>query len=96
MRGRGWGSFLTLTLTAFLFAPPSATPQESNQELMREIKALKEALREIQKDLEEIKTLLQRRQAPPAPERVTLNLDESPFKGERAAKLTLVEFSDYQ
>jgi hypothetical protein len=58
---------------------------------------LKEGQKAIQKDLQEIKTLLQARQQPPAPpQNVVLELGKNPFKGERNAKLTLVEISDYQ
>ena len=33
---------------------------------------------------------------PPPPQNVVLDLEKKPFKGDRKAKLTLVEFSDYQ
>ena len=49
---------------------------------------MKEGQKAIQKDLQEIKTLLQRAQpaAPPAPpQNVVLDLDKKPFKGERTA-----------
>jgi hypothetical protein len=50
----------------------------------------------MQKDVQEIKTLLQSRQPTPPPQNVVLDLGKNPFKGERNAKLTLVEISDYQ
>ena len=74
---------------AGLLALDSAIPYD--------IEALKEGQKAIQKDLQEIKTLLQRPAGPPPPpQNVVLDLEKKPFKGERKAKLTLVEFSDYQ
>jgi protein-disulfide isomerase len=50
----------------------------------------------IQKDVQEIKAILQRGQPTPPSQNVVLDLGKSPFKGDRTARLTLVEFSDYQ
>jgi len=71
------------------------------QELRREIEGLKAGQQGLQKDMQEIKTLLQNRPAagpaaPAAPQNVVLDLDGAPFKGEKNAKLTLVEFTDFQ
>ena len=67
--------------------------------LQKEIEALKEGQRTIQKDLEEIKTLLRSRPVaaqPTTPRDVVLNIVGKPFKGEKTARLTLIEFTDYQ
>ncbi|MBI2540932.1 MAG: DsbA family protein, partial [Deltaproteobacteria bacterium] len=50
------------------------------------------------KELEAIKSLLQPRQPPPSVQPVNLvfSIDSDPFKGSKNAKLTLIEFSDYQ
>lgn len=71
---------------------------KETQALRREIEALKEGQRTMQKDLQEIKTLLQARPAVPPvePQNVVLNVDGAPFKGEKTAKLTLIEFTDFQ
>jgi hypothetical protein len=74
------------------------------QELRRDIEGLKAGQQGLQKDLQEIKTLLQNRPAaaaaaptaPAVPQNLVLNLDGAPFKGEKDAKLVLVEFSDFQ
>ena len=66
--------------------------------LRREVDALKEGQKAIQSDLQEIKNLLRARPAappPPAAEAV-LSVDGAPFKGDKNAKLTLVDFTDYQ
>jgi len=73
------------------------------QELRREIEGLKAGQQGLQKDLQEIKTLLQNRPAaaaapaaPAMPQNLALNLDGAPFKGQKDAKLALVEFTDFQ
>ena len=75
-------------------APCVSAQQTSTDDLKKEIEGLKEGMKAIQKDLQEIKALLQSRGAPP--QNVILDLGNNPSKGERTAKLTLVEFSDYQ
>jgi len=89
---------LGLVLACFLQALPAMAQQPPTDDLKKDIEAIKESQKAIQKDLQEIKTLLQSRPAgpPPPPQNVVLELGKSPFKGERTAKLTLVEFSDYQ
>ena len=67
--------------------------------LERDIDALQDGQRALQKDLQDIKTLLQARPAaaPSAePQNAVLTVDGAPFKGEKTAKLTLVEFTDFQ
>ena len=73
------------------------------QNLKKEIDALKEGQTAIQKDLQEIKNLLKTRPtvaapaAPPAPpQEAVVSIDGAPFKGKKDAKVTLVDFTDYQ
>ena len=89
---------LGLALACLLSASLALAQQQSPDDLKKDIEALKDGQKAIQKDLQEIKTLLQSRPAgaPPPSQNVVLELGKSPFKGERKAKLTLVEFSDYQ
>jgi len=94
-----WRSNLWLgaAVIGVLSAQPAWAQEESPGELKKEIEAVKESLKSIQKDIQEIKTLLQTR--PPGaapPQNVVVDLGNNAFKGERTAKLTLVEFSDYQ
>ena len=78
--------------------------QRINQEfrlLGKDLEALRDGQRALQKDLQDIKTLLQARpaagDAPSGePQNVVLKVDGAPFKGEKTAKLTLIEFSDFQ
>ena len=90
---------LGLSLLA-AFAPKSAIAQTSRDidALRKEVEALKEGQKAIRKELGEIQSLLLRRQAPrPAePRNVVLSVDDDPFKGEKNAKVTLIDFSDFQ
>ncbi len=87
---------LGFALACFLAAPLALAQQQSTDDLKKDIETLKEGQKAIQKDMQEIKALLQKGQPAPPPQNVVLELGKSPFKGERTAKLTLVEFSDYQ
>ena len=69
--------------------------------LRKDIEALKEGQAAVLRELQQIKTLLS--QAPPAPRaaaappsEVTLTVGDAPSKGKKDAKITLVEFTDYQ
>jgi protein-disulfide isomerase len=68
--------------------------------IREQLKELIELEKANQKDLQEIKKLLASKGAPapaPAPqENVVLNIDKAPFKGKKDAKVTLIEFSDFQ
>ena len=71
------------------------------QALRRAVEQLRESQQRIEKELAEIKGLLRGRQAaaPPEddPKSVALSIDATdPVKGDQAAKLVLVEFTDYQ
>ena len=79
--------------------------QRISQELRfleRDIDALQDGQRALQKDLQDIKTLLQARPAAAGgapsgePQNAVLTVDGAPSKGEKTAKLTLVEFTDFQ
>ena len=74
--------------------------QSISPDLQQEIEALKKGQQAIQKELQELKQLLQaRRPARPAAPDVrgaVFNLRDNPIKGEQTAKLTLIEFTDYQ
>src|SRR5262245_16599143 len=80
----------------FVLATPGRADQTSTDELKQEIDALKAMLQSIQKDLQEVKGMLARQVPPPTGVGTVLDLGAAPVKGEKTAKLTLVEFSDYQ
>ena len=75
--------------------------QDSTEEIKRQIEALKAGQQEILKQLDEIKKLVaqQARPAPPTGPNVkdqVFNLGSNPIRGSASAKLTMVEFTDYQ
>ena len=96
----GLAGFLTLAL-----ALPAAAQQaeQQSQDLKKQIEALKRGQIEIQKDLDEIKQLLRtnnaaarRVPAQPSVRNKVFELGLNPVKGSPNAKLTLIEFTDYQ
>lgn len=78
--------------------PGLTQPTEELKALRKEMEALKEGQTAIQKELQEIKNLLRARPAPPPaePQDIVLGVDDAPFKGDKHAKLTLIDFSDFQ
>jgi hypothetical protein len=87
----------TLAASVALAGACSAQPPASDTQ--KQIDALRAQVAAMQKDLDEIKTLLaplraQRPQGQDAPPLV--DLGNRPFKGSASAKLTLVELTDYQ
>ena len=82
---------------AMLVTPIMA--QESGDEVKSQIESHKQGQQEILKQLDEIKKLLQTRPAAaagPNVKDVIINLGANPVRGQSTAKLTLVEFTDYQ
>ena len=94
----GTAAALTVLLAG---AAAPVLAQESKDDLKKEIDGLKQGQQEILKQLDEIKKMMAARQAPAAPsgpqvKDLVFNLGANPTKGSSTAKLTLVEFTDYQ
>ncbi len=87
---------LALPFISLLSASPLQAQQPSTEDLQKEIRALGQTVKDMQKDLQEIKALLLSRAPAGPPQNVVLDLSNSPSQGAATAKLTLVEFSDYQ
>jgi len=89
-----------LIASAVAPAQSAAEPQQQATiaDLQKQIDALRAQVGAMQKDLDEIKTLLAplRAQLPPKPEDISLDLGSRPVRGNPAAKLIMVEFTDYQ
>jgi protein-disulfide isomerase len=86
-------------LLACVFSIGTACAQpKPTEDLQKQIDALKAEMKAVQKDLQEIKALLAPLKAPQGaqPQTVVLDPGDRPFKGARTARLTLVEFTDYQ
>ena len=95
-------SYLNMILGVFLiillFTQPGLTQTSDElKTLKKEIESLKEGQKAIQKDLQEIKNLLQAMGVlPEEPKNLFLNIAGKTIKGDKNAKLTLIEFSEYQ
>jgi protein-disulfide isomerase len=95
---------LFVLVAALVLAIADAQPAFSQasdelKALRRDMESLREGQTAIQKQLQEIQTLLRGgRPASPTPESpsAVLDLDGAPFKGDKSARVTLVEFADYQ
>jgi hypothetical protein len=75
-----------------------AQPTDEIKALRKDVDTLKEGQTAIQKDLQDIKKLLQARPtvaARPAQEAV-VSVEGASFKGQKTAKVTMVDFTDYQ
>jgi protein-disulfide isomerase len=96
MRTRVWIVSVTLVIAWLVVPTPVSAQTPSNAELKKDIQALTEIIKAMQKDLQDLKTLVQQGRQPSEPPSVALDLGKNPFKGVATAKLTLVEFTDYQ
>jgi protein-disulfide isomerase len=96
MRNRNWSLLVGLIFIVLSSASPLRAQQSSTEDLRNEIKALTQTVKEMQKDLQEIKALLVSSRPAAPPQNVVLDLSNNPSQGEATAKLTLIEFSDFQ
>ena len=89
-----------IILTLFMLSVSGASAKDKNAELKAEIEALKQGQEQIQKDLDEIKKLLEQGARPARGQEVfkptDVTLGEVAYQGEKTAPVTLIEFSDYQ
>ena len=96
-----WGVIVGIVAMAALLvaaaAPPSSAQSTELSTLRTDVEKLKKDLEGVQRDLQEIKNLLRRAGAMPEEfKSFTLGTGNGPFKGARDARVTLVEFTDYQ
>jgi hypothetical protein len=87
-----------VALLLFESSPGIAQSADEIGALRREVEALKAGQDALRKELQEIRTLLRQRPAAqvPEPRDIALSIDGAPVKGDRQAKLVLIDFSDYQ
>ena len=87
-----WAFFMILALGTMGCA------QVSEPDLKREIEILKKNQEEIRKELEGLKALIRVPQRPgnPGVRDIEFDLGNNPVRGDSAASLILVEFTDYQ
>lgn len=96
MRSRSWNLSVLLLLALPLFAQSTPAQQMSTDELRKEIETLSQKMDTMDKDLQDIKGLLQNRMRVTPPQQTVLDLGNRPSRGDSTAKLTMVEFLDYQ
>ncbi len=98
METRYFKLIFSLILIIFLSARPGLTqPSDEVKSLRKEIGELKENQKAIQKDLQEIKNLLQAQGLlTEEPKNLFLDIAGKPFRGNKDARLVLIEFSEYQ
>ena len=86
-----------LLVAVLCVAEPALAQGDAGLEaLRREVETLKERQLTVEKELQEIKALLRRAMSAREPENVVLSVKGHPSRGSGDAKLTLIEFSDYQ
>jgi len=90
------GLAVLILLILFNVQPGFSQTSEEMKTLREDIKALKDGQTAIKKELQDIKTLLRTKQAPPEFKETVISIEGDPFKGDKNAKLVLIEFSDYQ
>jgi len=87
-----------ILIMLFLLSVQTGFAQSSKElnAVKEDIKALKEGQQAIQKDIQEIKNQLKAKPAPAEFKETVVNVEGDPFKGNKDAKLAVIEFSDYQ
>lgn len=87
-----------LLLTGMRSGQAQQAESQELQAVKRELEALREGQKRIEQELQAIKELLRTVLASRGaePREIWIAVDERPSKGDPAAKLLLVEFSDYQ
>jgi protein-disulfide isomerase len=73
-----------------------AQSDEELKSLRREIETLKQGQMTIRQQLQELQDVMRTGQAPSPQARAPISVHGAPFKGDRNAAITLVEFSDYE
>jgi len=90
---------ILVSILITLLSTQSGMTQPSDQwkGLKKEIENLRESQKAIQKDLQEIKGVLRARGLlEEDPQNLFIDLSGKPFKGDKNAKLILMEFSEYE
>ena len=91
-----WAKCRTLlsVSTALILLLPSVLRGDELQNLRKQVVALEAGQKEMQKTLQIIKDILMGKQPPL--EDVFISIAGAPFLGDQKARITIVEFSDYQ
>jgi DNA helicase IV len=91
-------AFIAIVAVVLFYTQTGCT--QSSEELkpvIEEIKSLKEGQEVIKRELQEIKKFFQvRSQRTVEFKEAVINIGDDPFRGDKSAKVTLVDFTDYQ
>ena len=89
---------LVFGLTLFLSVQPAfAQTNLECQVLKKEIESLKQGQAGLKKEIQELKKQIQSRPAAPGEfKEAMIDIKGAPIRGDKNAKLVLLEFSDYQ
>ncbi len=72
-------------------------PQDELEAIRKEIEGLKKNQQNLQRELETLKKAMRgRRRTSNAFKPIVLNVGDDPYKGNLNAKLTIIDFTDYQ
>lgn len=100
MKNRAKSPFLALAFLVLAGSPIAAQSPSESEWLKGEIQSIKASQQQLQKDVDEIKKILQAAVNPAAaPDKAVnavVNIAGEPVKGNKDARLTLIEFSEYQ
>jgi protein-disulfide isomerase len=95
---RGVGIAVGGVLLVLAVAPSSPGQSPDITTLQADVVTLKREVEVVKRELQEIKSLLRERSGSPSGEApsIVLGVGDGPFKGAPDARVTLVEFTDYQ
>ena len=88
-----------LAIGLLLFGSQIAVTQSQSdlETIRKELEGLKKNQQNLQREIETLKQAMRgRRRAPAAFKPMVVNIGGDPYKGNLNAKLTLIDFSDYQ
>ncbi len=86
-------AFATAALALVPARPAAAQSGDEIQEMRRDIQQLREGQKAIQQRLDDLAALLAKREQP---EGMVLSIEGAPFLGDKDAKVTVIEFFDFQ
>ena len=98
MKKNYFSILLGMILMILLFVRPGLSqPGDELKNLSKDVEELKESQKAMQRDLQQIKSILRGLGLlEEVPQNLFIDISGRPFKGNKTAKLTLIEFSEYQ
>lgn len=98
MKKNYFSILLGMILMILLFVRPGLSqPGDELKNLSKDVEELKESQKAMQRDLQQIKSILRGLGLlDEVPQNLFIDISGRPFKGDKNAKLTLMEFSEYQ